>query len=208
MARKYLIEKDHYIEIRKGFKAQRNWAVFLDRDGVINREKHLVYKIKDLQIYPFVFKAIKLLNKKKIPVVIIHNASVVARGLCSLNKVIKINKYLQKELNKKGSYVDVILFCPHHPSAFNSLMRFNCQWRKPKTGMLDFVAKKFGIELKKSYVIGDMGRDILLAKKAGAQAILVKTGHQGRDEIYPARAKIIKKNILKAVEYVIKEKKL
>lgn len=64
----------HPVDIRKGFKPQRDWGVFIDRDGVINEERHLVYKIKDFKIYPFVFKAIKILNQYNIPIIIHHNA--------------------------------------------------------------------------------------------------------------------------------------
>ena len=198
----------HPVDIRKGFKPQRDWGVFIDRDGVINEERHLVYKIKDFKIYPFVFKAIKKLNKHNIPVIIHHNASVIARGICSVKKVIKIYEYLKSQLDKKGAFLDVILFCPHHPTAYDKKMILNCSWRKPKAGMLNYVKKLFGLNLKKSYVVGDAARDILMGQAVGAKTILVKTGHAGKDEVYQAKPDFVLKDLKKAVDFIIKKEKL
>lgn len=198
----------HRVDIKKGFKPQKPWAVFLDRDGVINREKHLVYKIKDFEIYPQVFPAIKLLNKYSIPVIVHHNASVVARGLCDKKQVIKLNQYMKDQLVEHDAFVDAILFCPHHPTAFNDKMKLDCFWRKPRPGMIQYPAKLFNLDLKKSYVIGDTARDILMAQAVGAKGILVETGHGGKDKVYQAKADVIVKDILTAVKFIIKDKKL
>lgn len=198
----------HLIDVRDGFKPMKNWAVFLDRDGVINEERHLVRKIKDFVIYSAVFKAIKLLNQHNIPTVVHYNASVVARGLCSVEQIVKLNEYMKKQLAKKGAFVDMILFCSHHPTAFNADMVHDCSWRKPNIGILKFAAKMFNFNLKKSYVVGDAARDILMAQKAGAMGILVKTGHGGKDKVYQARPEIVVKDILKAVEHIIEKKNL
>lgn len=197
-----------YIEIRKGFVPNKDWAVFIDRDGVINEEKHLVYKIKDFVILPHAFQAIKLVNKYEIPAIVHHNASVAARGLCSVEQVIKVNNYMKRKLAEKNAFIDMILFCPHHLTAYNPRMRYDCPWRKPKTGMLKYAAKKFKLNLKKSYVIGDAARDILMGQAVGAKSILVKTGHGGKDAVYQAKPDIIVKNILEAVKFIIKDKKL
>lgn len=204
MLKKYF----HLVDIRSGFKPNKNWAVFLDRDGVINVEKHLVHKIKDFEIYPSAYQAIKLLNKHNIPTVVHNNASVVARGLCGIEQVVKLNEHMKSKFAEKKVFVDIILFCPHHPTAFNKEMVFDCPWRKPKPGILKYVSHNFSINLKKSYVIGDAARDLIMGDKVGAKSILVKTGHGGKDEVYRFKAGIVKKDILEAVKYIIKDKKL
>lgn len=87
-------------------------------------------------------------------------------------------------------------------------MILNCSWRKPKAGMLNYVKKLFGLNLKKSYVVGDAARDILMGQAVGAKTILVKTGHAGKDEVYQAKPDFVLKDLKKAVDFIIKKEKL
>lgn len=198
-----MIINHHQVYIRPGFKPKKNWAVFLDRDGVINQETHLLHKIKDFKLIPQAPVAIKKLNQAKIPVIVIHNAAVVARGLCSPQQVAKVNQHMIKQLAKQNAYIDAIFYCPHHQAAFNPQFAKNCSWRKPKTGMLQAAAKQFNLDLSKSFIIGDAARDILAGQAVKATAIQVQTGHAGQDKVFKAKADKITQNILTAVSWIL-----
>lgn len=198
----------HLLDIRDGFRPQKKWTVFLDRDGTINKEVHLLHKLKDFALIPEAVEAIRLLNKNKIPVIVYHNASVIARGLCDEAQVVKLNERLKEELMKQEAFVDMILFCPHHPTAFNPERVYDCSWRKPKAGMLEFAAKLFNLNLKKSYVVGDAARDILMGQAAGCFTIGVKTGHAGKEGVYEATPDKTTANILTAVKFILEKERL
>jgi len=198
-----MIIDHHSVYIRSHFKPQKNWAVFLDRDGVINQESHLVSQPQSFRLIPQVVPAIKKLNQQQIPVIVIHNASVVARGLSTTKTVEAINQKMVKLLNKDNVFVDAVFYCPHHPHAFHQPMMKTCSWRKPKPGMLLTAAKIFKLDLSKSFVIGDSARDILAGQAVKAATILVKTGHAGKDQLYQATADKITPNILTAVNWIL-----
>lgn len=199
---------NHSVVVRENFKPQRDWAVFLDRDGVINEETHLLYRLEDFQLIPKSVLAIKKLNQAKIPVIVFHNASVVARGLCSEYQVQKLHQFMSRQLDQHGAHIDAIFYCPHHPTAFNPDFISDCSWRKPESGMLRAAAQMFGLNLKKSFVIGDAARDILMGEKEKSFTILVKTGHAGKDSLYQAKPDKTVKNLFAAVDFILKQKKL
>ena len=133
----------------------------------------------------------------------VHNAAVVARNLCQIDQLEKLNQHMVKKLKQRGANIDAIFYCPHHRQAFNPRMVKDCPWRKPGTGMLTAAAKKFRLDLKKSFIIGDSARDILAGKNVGATTILVKTGHAGKDSLYQATPDKISQNILTAVNWIL-----
>lgn len=171
----------HLIDIRHDFVPNKDWAVFIDRDGVLIEERHLVHKLKAFKMIRGSTQAVGKLNQAGIPVFVIHNAAVVARGLCNEDQVVKINLKLKQELAKDRSYLDGVFFCPHHKKAYNQIYVYDCDWRKPGAGMLKFAQGLFGINLKKSFIIGDSFRDVELGEKSGCSVLLVKTGHAGKD---------------------------
>lgn len=198
-------KEKHRVYVRRGFQPKKKWAVFLDRDGTINLEKHLVYKLKYFELVAGAAEVIKKLNKQNIPVVVYHNASVVARGLCDEFQVMKLHNKMRRLLVKSNAYVDVILFCPHHPKAFNLRYAFDCDWRKPKSGMMRFAREKFEFDLGKSFVVGDSARDILMGQAEEAYSILVQSGHAGKDTLYKAKPDKTVKDISAAVEFILGE---
>lgn len=164
----------HSVYIRPGFQPQIDWAVFFDRDGVINEEKNFVCQLEDFALIPAAVQAIKKLNQKQIPVIVVHNAAVVARNLCNLEQVEVFNQHLVKELLKQGAMIDAIFYCPHHYDAFNKKFKKDCNWRKPQSGMLLAAQKKFHLDLTKSYLLGDHERDIEAGRNAGVTGFLIK----------------------------------
>ena len=167
-------------------KASKIKAVFLDRDGVLIKRHDLTWKKSQLGLQSGVASFIKFLNKKQIPVIVVTNQPVVARGLITEDGVQELHKVLQKNLKKQGAFIDKFYFCPHHPEATLLAYRKKCKCRKPAIGMFQKAAKEFQIDLKKSFMIGDMTQDILAGNKAGTKTILLKKGHKGKDGKYKA----------------------
>ncbi len=151
-------------------------AVFLDRDGVIIEDANLLSKKEDIKIIEGSAKAIRILNDKGFLVLVITNQPVVARGIITEKEVEKINNDLIERISKEsGGKIDKFYFCPHHPNANLKEYRKVCECRKPSPGMILEAAKDFNIDLKESWMIGDMITDIVAGKKAGCKTIMVKS---------------------------------
>lgn len=173
-----MIIDGHQVYIRPGFKPAKDWAIFLDRDGVINREVHLLQDIKDFELIPEIIPSLFKLNHAHIPVIVVHNAAVVARNLCSVAQLEKINQHMIHLLKLKGVYVDAIFYCPHHSDAYNQAFKKACHWRKPGSGMLLAAAKQFNLNLTKSFLIGDQARDIEAAQAVAMTTFLVNSDQE------------------------------
>jgi D-glycero-D-manno-heptose 1,7-bisphosphate phosphatase len=183
-----MIIDGHSVYIRPGFIPQKTWAVFFDRDGVINVEKEFVFKIEDFELIPQIIPAIQKLNEAQVPVIVVHNAAAVARNICRLDQVEAFNQHLLQELSTSNAIIDAIFLCPHHFDAFNTDYKKDCDWRKPRPGMLEAAARQFHLDLSQSHVIGDHERDVAAAHAAGAKGVLVKYGDEilaAIDEILP-----------------------
>lgn len=188
-------------------------AIFLDRDGTIIKEVDYLHlgNLKEMRFFPGVAQAIKTLNRLGFLVVVITNQPVVARGYATEKEIDQIHAVLVKRLEKKGAKIDAIYFCPHHPEATLPNYRVRCRCRKPNTGMIIKATKKFSINLKKSFLVGDRLADVAAAKKAGVKMILVKTGC-GQDTISKAQQEskhygkpdFVAKNLKEAVKIIQK----
>ena len=144
-----------------GFK-----CAFLDRDGVINEDKGYISKISDFKIYPGVGKAISLLNKKNYLVIIITNQSGIGRGLIKIKELKNIHNHLRKKIKKYGGKIDDIFYCPFHPEFGKGKYKKKSNDRKPGDGMIRKAIKKWKVNTKTSFMIGDKISDKLAAKKA------------------------------------------
>lgn len=144
-------------------------AVFLDRDGVINREQGWVYKLNDFEILPDVPNALKLLKDKGFLLIIITNQSGIGLGLYSHIDVETIHYFLADDLYKKKIKISEIYYCPHHPE------KGKCLCRKPNTIMLEKAIARFNIDVKASYFIGDRDRDIEAANAVGLKSIKIES---------------------------------
>ncbi len=156
-------------------------AVFLDRDGVVNEEVHHLHRVEDLRLLPGAAAAIRRVNDRGIPVVLVTNQSVVARGLCTAQDVEVIHKALLTLLAGEGAHLDGIFSCPHHPEGLGSYRRL-CRCRKPEPGLLIRAAREFRVNLKRSVLIGDQVKDLEAGRRAGCRVVLVLTGH-GREAL-------------------------
>ncbi len=180
-------------------------AVFLDRDGTIIRQVELLHKAKDVKILSRAALAIKAMNKLGYLTVIVTNQPVVARGISTPKEVDQIHALLIGRLGKSNAKIDAVYYCPHHPNATVKKYRLKCKCRKPEIGMILDAAKKYGIDLKKSFMVGDSTRDTQAGNRAKLKTILVKTGHGGKDVWqFESKPDFIVKNLAGAVRVIKK----
>ncbi len=156
-------------------------AIFLDRDGVINVEVDYLRRPEDLRLLPGVADAIAAINASAYLAIVITNQSVVARNLCTISELDAIHARLAAMLAERGARLDAIYFCPHHPAPGgpnpNREYAVDCACRKPKTGLIRRADQEYGIDLARSWMIGDTGRDAECGRSAGLRTALVRTGH-------------------------------
>ena len=201
-------------ELKSGLIQSKNLknkqrAIFIDRDGTINVSKGFISKADDLELIPGSIEAIKAINKSGALAIVITNQPVIARGECSFEELHNIHNKLKTLLGEKGAFVDDIFYCPHHTDkGFEGEvpeLKFDCECRKPKTGMIDEAVKKYNIDLSKSYMVGDSTMDLETARNAGIKSVLVDTGFAGNDGKYDRSCDIEAKNLFDAVEKIIKD---
>lgn len=203
-------------ELKNGLIASKNLknrqrAIFLDRDGTMNVSKGFISNADDLELIPGTIEAVKAINKSGALAIVITNQPVIARGECSFEELHNIHNKLKTLLGEKGAFVDDIFYCPHHPDkGFEGEvpeLKFDCECRKPKTGMINEAVDKYNIDLSKSYMVGDSTMDLELARNAGVKSVLVDTGFAGNDGKYDRSCDIEAKDLLDAIEKIIKDMK-
>src|SRR3989338_5019263 len=180
-------------------------AIFLDRDGVINREVDNLKSINQLRLLPYVSQAIKKFNQSGFLVIVITNQPVIARGWIDEIELQNIHKELVNRLKKRGTKIDAIYYCPHHPNANLTKYRKDCQDRKPNIGLIKKAVNDFNISLKDSFLVGDTTSDIQTAKNAGVKSILVKTGYAGNDKKFKVIPNYSAKNLDEAANLIVNQ---
>ncbi|MGC2231930.1 MAG: HAD family hydrolase, partial [Candidatus Acidiferrum sp.] len=126
--------------------------------------------VSRLRILPRVADSIRRLNEAGMPVIVVTNQSGVRRGYFPESLVHSVHELMAQQLATAGAHLDAIYYCPHIPTD-------DCDCRKPKTGMLERAAREHAIDLQQSFVVGDRHGDVELARRAGARAIMVRTGY-------------------------------
>lgn len=192
--------------INKRCLTNKQKCIFLDRDGTINKLKGLLADIDQFELEDDVSDAIKLVNNSEWLCIVVTNQPVVARGLCSIHDVEEIHKKMYTLLGEKGAYLDDVVFCPHHPdkgyNGENPLYKIKCHCRKPDTGMLKDCAKRYNIDLSRSWMVGDTTVDLQTGLNAGMHTALVLTGEAGKDGKYDVVADITGKSLRQVVESI------
>jgi D-glycero-D-manno-heptose 1,7-bisphosphate phosphatase len=177
-------------------------AVFLDRDGTINIEKEYLYQAAEFEFIPGAAEAIRLLNQAGMLVVVVTNQSGVARGYYTEEDVENLHRHIDRELESCGAHVDAWLYCPHHPTGRGSY-GLPCNCRKPLPGMLQDAARRYGIDLEKSAIIGDKRADIEAGLAAGCRTFLVRTGYGAEEEQYVGPQTTVCDDLLSAVKFML-----
>ena len=150
--------------------------IFLDRDGVINKEVNYLHKIDDFEFIDGTFDACEYFHKLGYEIIIISNQSGINRGFYSLNDYMILTKWMLNQFAYNKISILDSFFCPHGPES-------SCKCRKPKPGMLLDAQIKHNIDMTKSWMIGDKEDDIIAANAAGINnTILVESGHKNNNE--------------------------
>lgn len=180
-------------------------AVFMDRDGTISEEVGYINHPDRFHLLKRSSKAIKLLNKNKIRAIVVTNQAGVGRGYFKEEMIGVVHQKMEDLMARDGAYLDAIYYCPHHP-------KDNCNCRKPKPGMMLQAKEKFGLDLTKSYVIGDKYSDVEYAHQVGAKGILVLTGYgkgayEFEKEQWSKGPDFVASDLYEAVEWIVKQEK-
>lgn len=152
-------------------------AIFLDRDGVINKYVGFLRDINEFELLDGVAEAIKKINESGYLAIVVTNQPVIARGEVTYEELHEIHNKMETLLGQEGAYLDAVYYCPHHPHKGYEgeipELKIECDCRKPKPGMLLQAAKDFNIDLKNSWMVGDSDTDIEAGKNAGCQTFFV-----------------------------------
>ena len=181
--------------------ATRRPAVFLDRDGTMTEEVGYLNHLSRFRLLPGVEEAVRRLNEASLPVVVVTNQSGVARGYFPESLVAEVHERMRADLLKAGARLDGVYYCPH-------VSADRCDCRKPKPGMLEQAARELGLDLRRSFVVGDRHSDVELAHCVGARSILVRTGY-GEGELawqaknWPRQPEFVAADLPFAVNWIL-----
>ena len=206
---------ERYAKVQDDFKngicesknlSNKQKAIFLDRDGTINKYVGFLRKEEDFELIDGVAEAIKKINESGYLAIVITNQPVIARGEVTLQGLEEIHKKMETLLGLEGAYIDDIYYCPHHPDkGFEGeieSLKIKCECRKPNTGLIDKAVVEHNIDLNKSYMIGDTTGDIKLAENAGIKGILLRTGEAGKDNKWDVKPDFTADNLKEALKYI------
>lgn len=179
-------ERFHQVEedFKKGTVQDKNLknkqkAIFLDRDGTINKYVGFLRNEEEFELIDGVAEAIRKINESGYLAIVVTNQPVIARGEVTFEGLETIHNKMETLLGKEGAYLDAIYFCPHHPhSGYEGEvkeLKIDCDCRKPKPGMLLKAAQDLNIDLSQSYMVGDGENDIKAGKAAGCKTVLLNT---------------------------------
>ncbi|QEL57712.1 HAD-IIIA family hydrolase [Chromobacterium paludis] len=183
-------------------------AVFLDRDGTLNREVNHLKTRDQLELLPGVAAAVRSLNRNGTLAVVVTNQPVVARGDVTLEELEQIHAGLESELGAGGAFLDGLYFCPHHPDkGFPGevmALKLACRCRKPEPGLIDVACQDLNIDRHNSWMVGDTTSDIEAGQRAGVRTILLRTGYAGGDAKCNIRADYTCADLSDATDWILR----
>lgn len=198
-------------DIERGLVEKRNLknkqkAIFIDRDGTINKYRGFIKTAEDIELIDGVIDAIKKINSSEYLAIVVSNQPVIARGEASFDEVDKMFNKIETLLGQEGAYLDGVYYCPHHPhSGYEGEikeLKIECNCRKPKIGMLEQACQEFNLDLSKCYMIGDTNLDVKTAINAGIKSIKVNSVVE---ELESVESTINAENLLQAVNMILKD---
>ncbi|MDR0685430.1 MAG: HAD-IIIA family hydrolase [Spirochaetaceae bacterium] len=168
--------------VQKKNLANRQRAMFIDRDGTITTLDGFVTRPEQLVLADGAAAAVRMINESGFLAIVITNQPVIARGECTVEELDEIHRKMETDLGFSGAYIDDIFYCPHHPdkgfAGERPEYKIECECRKPEPGMLLAAAKKYNIDLSESYMAGDSNKDALAGLRAGCRPALIRAGRQ------------------------------
>ena len=160
-------------------------AIFLDRDGTINKYVGYLRTPEQFELLDGVGEAIRKINLSGYLAIVVTNQPVIARGEVTVDGLQEIHNKMETMLGKEGAYLDGVYYCPHHPdkgfAGEVEELKIVCECRKPKAGLLLEAAKDFNIDLSQSWMIGDSENDVLAGKNAGCKTALIGETDYGQN---------------------------
>jgi mannose-1-phosphate guanylyltransferase/phosphomannomutase len=188
-------------------RSSRRAAIFIDRDGVINKERSHLSDPAQMELITGAAGAIRRLNQAGFLVIVVTNQPVIARGACTLAVLQLIHNKMETLLGREGAWIDDLYFCPHHPDKGFAgevpELKVDCDCRKPKTGMFKRAIQDWNISLSGSFGIGDSRRDVIAARQLRIGAIGVRTGHGCRDCDTPDTPDWLVEDLREAVDVIL-----
>lgn len=182
-------------------------AVFLDRDGTLNREINHLKSPDQIELLPGVSGAVRRLNQNGTLAVVVTNQPVLARGDITFEELDRIHGELESQLGAGGAFIDGLYICPHHPDKGFSgevlQLKRQCQCRKPESGLIEQACKDLSIDRRRSWLIGDTTSDIEAGRRAGLRTILLRTGHAGSDAKFSVRPNYVCPDLPDAIDWVL-----
>lgn len=155
-------------------------AVFLDRDGTLNEEVGYIHDPLDLNLIPGAAAAIRELNALGVPAILITNQSGPARGYYPESHLDTLHARLNQLLEEEGAFLDDLYYCPHLPDGTVPAYTMACECRKPGTKLARMAAEKHGLDLTRSYMVGDKATDVEMGQNAGCKTVLLTSGYGQR----------------------------
>ncbi|MDE6432901.1 MAG: HAD-IIIA family hydrolase [Lachnospiraceae bacterium] len=175
-------------KVSAGNLGKKQRAVFLDRDGTINRYAGFVRRAEELELLPGSAQAIRAINRSGYLAIIVTNQPVIARGETTVAQLQEIHNKLETLLGQEGAYVDAIYYCPHHPDKGYDgeveKLKIVCNCRKPEPGLLYRAAEDYNIDLTDSWMVGDGERDVKAGIRAGCQTVYLGSKEDDYGQMY------------------------
>ena len=181
-------------------------CIFLDRDGTINRYVGFLRTVQQVELESSAAEAIKMINESEYLAIVVTNQPVIARGECSYEELYRIHNRIYTLLGKEGAYIDGLYFCPHHPDkGFEGEvpeLKFDCDCRKPKIGMLKMAEAEFNADLANSWFVGDTTMDVQTGINAGMHTVLLQGGDPNKGK-YAVTPEMRADNLFDAVKRIL-----
>jgi histidinol-phosphate phosphatase family protein len=193
--------------VARGTLAERQRAVFLDRDGTLNEEVDGVYAPGQLRLLPGVAWALRELNHRGWRAIVVTNQPGIAKGFCSEADVARVHCRLETLLGREQAFVDRIYVCPHHPdrgfAGERPELKIECECRKPRPGLIRRAVADLNVDLAASWLVGDSTVDAAAAAAAGVRSVMVRTGRGGRDGRHAVAPELWCEDLAEAVRWIV-----
>ncbi len=151
-------------------------AVFFDRDGCLNEDTGYVHRSQDFHWLPGAKAAVRLVNRVDVLAFVVTNQSGIARGLYGPADVEALHAWMSADLAREGAWIDAYRYCPHHPEAGFGFYTRACGCRKPQPGMILDLMRAWGVDVSRSFMVGDQPRDVQAAAAAGITGYRIEPG--------------------------------
>lgn len=202
-------------DVARGIPQARNLqqpqrAIFLDRDGTLNRYVGYLRRPEELTLEPQAAAAVRRINGSPYLAIVVTNQPVVARGEVTREGLAAIHAELETQLGREGAYINGLYYCPHHPDGgFPGEvpeLKGTCHCRKPDIGLLEQAARDYHIDLAASWIVGDTAVDVRTGHNGGLHTALVATGDPDKFRQYDDRPDLQGTDLLDAVEQILQRK--